>query len=173
MAITDTRRRSPSKPESGQAMVEFALVVLFLFILFVSIFQLILMMHVYNTLADSAKEGVRFAIVHGTDLGTANCSGGGTGTVSVPSVTCTDGTGANVQNWVVNFAGVSLQNVTTTDVTVNYDPNSDNSNNAAFGKGCSEPGCAVKVTVQHVFTPFFFNWPSITIYAAADGRVMY
>lgn len=155
-------------------MVEFALVVTFLFILFVSMLKMILMMHAYNTLADAAKEGVRYAIVHGTGLGSANCSGPGTTSKITPSFTCSnDATGANVQTWVLNFASVSLQHLTTSEVTVDYDPNSANTNNPAFLAGCSAPGCLVKVTVHHTYTPLFFSWPSITLNAAADGRIMY
>ena len=47
-------------------MVEFLLVMLFIFILFVSMIQMIMFMHAYSTLADAAKEGVRYAIVHGS-----------------------------------------------------------------------------------------------------------
>ena len=57
-------------------MVEFALVIVFVFIVFISMLQMILLMYAYNTLADAAKEGIRYAIVHGT--GNTNCSGPGT-----------------------------------------------------------------------------------------------
>src|SRR5260370_3966220 len=53
------------RSDRGQAQVEFALVVIFLFILVLSILEMLFFMHTYNVLADSAKEGVRYAIVHG------------------------------------------------------------------------------------------------------------
>ena len=52
-----TSEMSGSKhSQAGQAMVEFALVIFFVFIVFVSAVQMILLMHAYNTLADAAKD---------------------------------------------------------------------------------------------------------------------
>ncbi len=81
-SIATARFQRTPEPESGQAMVEFMLVITVVFILFVSMLQTMILMHSYNTLADAAKEGVRYAIVHGTGLTAANCSGPGN-----PSVT--------------------------------------------------------------------------------------
>jgi len=145
-------------------MVEYALVAVFLLVLFVSAIQLIFLMYAYSTLADAAKEGIRYAIVHGT--GNTNCSG--PGTTGPPPVTCPDNTNfTNVKRAVTNFAGVSLQNVTTSEVTVSYNPNGAN------GSACNVPGCLVRVTVQHTYTPLFgLSWPRVTLNAAADGRIM-
>lgn len=150
--------------QAGQAMVEFMLVVIFLFVLFVSILQTILLLHAYNTLADAAKEGVRYAIVHGT--GNSNCSGPGL-PLATPPVTCSGTPYPNVQTVVTNFAAVSFQNVTAANVTVDYNPNSAN------GAACNVPSCLVRVTVSYPYQPFFgLGWPSVTLNAAADGRIM-
>ena len=135
------------------------LVAVFLVLLFVSILQMILLMYAYSTLADSAKEGIRYAIVHGT--GNTNCSGPGTASVSC------DTAGAKVKTAVKNFAGLSFQNISDADVTVDYNPNSAN------GTACNVPGCLVRVTVSHTYQPFFgLSWPTFTLNAAADGRIM-
>ena len=148
--------------DRGQAMVEFMLVTFFIFILFVSILQMIMLMHAYNTLADAAKEGVRYAIVHGTQ--NSNCSG------PAKSAICTTPNTSpysNVQNVVVNFASLSMQNVTTNDVTVTYYPATSG------GAACGDPGCLVKVVVNHTYSPLFgLGWPTVTLNAAADGRIM-
>src|SRR5215831_1967541 len=90
--------------ESGQSMVEFTLVAVFIFLLFMSIVQMVLLMYAHSTLANAAKEGVRYAIVHGT--GNTNCSGPGNPT-SNPIITCGDPTGStNVKPVVTNFAGL-------------------------------------------------------------------
>jgi hypothetical protein len=156
--------------EGGQALVEFALVIVFVFLLFVCALQMILLMSAYNTFADAAKEGVRYAIVHGT--GNSNCSGPGN-PISNPIITCPDPPPyPNVQQAVVNFAALSFQNVTTNDVTVDYDPGGANTG-STFGGQCSAPGCIVKITVAHTYTPLFgLGWPNITLNAAASGRVM-
>ena len=143
-------------------MVEFMLVIVFLFVMFISFLQVIILMHAYNTLADAAKEGVRYAIVHGT--GNTNCSGPGI----AGQVTCPDRTAPypRVQQVVVNFAAVSFQNVPLNDVSVSYNPGGAN------GGPCNKPGCLVQVTVSHVYRPFFFSWPNVTLNAAAEGTIM-
>jgi hypothetical protein len=150
-------------------LVEFALVIAFVFLVFVAMLQMILLMSAYNTLADAAKEGVRYAIVHGT--GNSNCSGPGDPT-SNPTITCGDPTGSiNVKPVVTNFAGLSFQNVT--NVTIDYDPSGANTASPRYNAPCSAPGCMVRITVNHVYTPLFgFGWPSVTINAAASGRIM-
>jgi hypothetical protein len=163
-------------------MVEFLLVIIFVFIVFVSMVQMILLMHAYNTLADAAKEGVRYAMVHGTGLGTTYCSGPGTVSGATPSVKCTDSTGTNVVTDITYFSAVSFQSISTTNnqcstpgansINVCYDPGNANTNNSNFGTACSQPGCLVRVTVSHTYTPFFgLGWPKFTLNAAADGII--
>jgi hypothetical protein len=151
-------------------MVEFALVITFVFLVFASALQMIVLMSAYNTVADAAKDGVRYAFVHVTV--NTNCSGPGN-PISNPAITCPDTSPyPNVQQAVVNFAALSFQNVSTSDVTVDYDPNGANTS-STFGAQCSAPGCIVKVTVAHIYTPFFgLGWPNITLSAGASGRVM-
>jgi hypothetical protein len=176
-------KKPPDLSQSGQAMVEFMLVTVFIFLLFVSIMQVVLFMHAYNTLADAAKAGVRYAIVHGTE--NTICSGPGNPNVS-PAITCTDPNAANVVNAVTQpFGMISFQNISSTnngctptsgnnvnEVDVCYDPNSANTN-SAFAHPCSAPGCLVRVIVRHTYRPFFgLGWPSFNLYAAADGRIM-
>jgi len=160
-----TSRGAQRRPrQAGQAMVEFMLVIVFLLVLFVSILQMILLMHAYNTLADAAKEGIRYAVVHGT--GNTNCSGPGLPSAT-PPVTCSGTPYPNVQTAVTNFAAVSFQNVSASNVTVDYNPNSAN------GIACNTPGCLVRVTVSYTYQPFFgLGWPKFPLYAAADGRIM-
>ena len=165
--------------EAGQGMVEFMLVITFLFVLFMSIMQIIVFMHAYNTLADAAKEGVRYAVVHGTF--NSSCAGPTT------STTCTSPDPSpytTVRQVVVNFAATSFQNLALSDVTVDYNPKDSNgycpngtSNACTDAKGnplpgCNAPGCMVRVTVNHNFSPFLFRWPQVTLYAAAQGTIV-
>ena len=171
-------RTSPAKRrrQTGQAMVEFMLVIVVVLIVFVSMVQMILLMHAYNTLADSAKEGVRFAIVHGTGFG-SGCSGPGSVNLT-PSVSCSD-TSTNCANncdsvvkAVTNFASVSFQSVSPSSVAVSYNPSGANASNPNFGGACSQPGCLVRVTVSYTYTPLFnLGWPNFTLNAAADGII--
>lgn len=173
-------RQNRGSRQRGQSMVEFMLVVTVIFLVFVSMIQLILLMYAYNTLADAAKEGVRYAIVHGTGIGTAACSGPGSVTLH-PAVTCTDANGSNVVTDVQNFGGVSLQSISNTNngckaatagsVNVCYDPSSANSNNSNLGGACSQPGCLVRVTVTQTYSPLFGLGPTLTLNAAAGGVI--
>lgn len=183
------RNQIRSLDQAGQSMVEFSLVILFIFILFVSVLQMILLMHAYNTIADAAKEGVRYAIVHGTGnvagvnsstLGGVKldgCSGPGN-PISSPAITCPDGSPyASVQQAVVDFAAVSLQNITASEVSVCYDPASDGTcskganTNSTWGAACSAPGCMVRVTVSHTYAAFL-PWLKFHLDAAANGRII-
>lgn len=164
-------------------MVEFALVVTFIFLLFVGVLQMILLMYAYNTLANAAKEGVRYAVTHGTSLGATYCSGPGSGKLANPAVACNDANGTNIVNYgVLPFAAVSLQNISTTNnicstptgnsINVCYDPGNSNTNNTSFQQPCSQPGCLVQVTVSHTYSPLFgLGWPTFTLNAAATGTI--
>jgi len=155
------RKFAERRSEGGQAMVEFALLIVFIFVLFVSMLQFILLMYAYTTLADAAKEGVRYAVVHGTGSGGSLCSG--------PSPGCGDSSGNNVklglasENWigVLPLTQLSFQAVSAGSVTIVY------------ADDCSTPGCRVRVSVSHQYSPLFgLGWPSITLNAAAEGRIM-
>jgi hypothetical protein len=155
------RLRNFRRDSSGQAQVEFVLSILFVLLLIFGIIELILLIHTYNVLADAAKEGVRYAIVHGCDFNSANCSG--TCTLASPSPpTCSDAAGDNVKNWALNFAKASLHNVPASAVTVNYPD------------GSSDAPNRVQVTVSYPYQPLFgLGWPTVTVKAAAEGRIVY
>jgi TadE-like protein len=168
------RRAQSGRKQDGQAMVEFALVIFLVFMLIAATIQMILLMYAYNTLADAAKEGVRYAIVHGTQ--NSICSGPGNPNIT-PVVTCPDPSGSiYVIPAVTNFAGLSFQNVTSGEVTVSYNPRDSNgtcANGPCSSTGCSAPGCMVRVSINHTYLPFFgLGWPTFPLNAAAEGRVM-
>lgn len=131
------------------------LTILFLMLFIFGTLELILLVYTYNVFADSAKEGVRYAIVHGTD--SANCSGpGGDG------ITCSDSSGANVQAAVTRFAQYSMHDISSMTVAVTY----PDSSSAAPSR--------VSVQISYPYQPFFgLGWPTITVRAAAAGRIMY
>jgi len=75
--MTDRRRR-----QSGNSLIEFTLVGIPLIFILISIFQMASSMWLYTSLAYAAKEGTRYAIVHGV-----NCSlNGNTYCVTVSNV---------------------------------------------------------------------------------------
>jgi Flp pilus assembly protein TadG len=73
------RRRRQS---GGNSLIEFTLVGIPLIFVLISIFQMACNMWLYHTLASAAREGTRYAIVHGQ-----NCSlNGNTYCVTVPNI---------------------------------------------------------------------------------------
>lgn len=162
LPIRSARRRT----ERGQAQVEFALVIVFLMILVLASLELVSLIHTYNAVADAAKEGVRYAVVHGTN----NSAPSG------PSCPCTDidgpaappgtvpgyGSGYGV---VQTYAQYGLHDITGITVNVSYP---DTANAPA-----NKPPNRVQVRVAYPYRPFFnLGWPTLTINAAAEGRIM-
>jgi len=136
--------------------VEFILSILFLILTIFGTLELILFVYTYNVLADSANEGVRYAVVHGTD--SASCSGpGGSG-----GVTCPDSSGANVQTAVKQYAQYSFHSTSAMTITVTYPDSS-----------CDPPN-RVQVQINYPYQPFFgLGWPTIAVKAAAAGRILF
>src|SRR5437667_5112647 len=144
------------KRQAGQAAVEFALVIVFLVLFLVSFIEITALVYTYSVLADSAKEGVRYAVVHGT-LSSA-CSGPG-----APGVPCADGAAANVSGRVTSYATGSLNN-TTTGMTVT----------PTYPDGTSTPSSRVRVVVSYTYQPLFgLGWPTVTVNAASEGRIAF
>jgi Flp pilus assembly protein TadG len=91
------RRGSPWRDrESGQSLVETALMIIVIFTVIFSIFEICQLMYTYTVLADAANEGVRYAVVR-------------TGIVT---------NDPNVQEHVRTFARLSMHNVTAMTVNV-------------------------------------------------------
>ena len=142
------RFRCAGSDDAGQAQVEFILSIVFLLVLIFGMFEITMLIYTYNVLADSAKEGVRYAIVHGS--GNSNGSGPG----------CSDASGANVQTVVENYAKYSFHDISGMTVTPSY-----------LDSSCGAPS-RVQVTVSYPFKPLLnLGWPTVTVNAASEGRI--
>ncbi len=137
----------------GQALVEFALTIfVVLFVVFI-IIEFCMALYAWNVLGNAAREGVRYAIVHGAN--NTNCSGGPSGTP--PGC---DPNGNNVKAVVQNYAKYSLKNVSGMTVTVQY------------VDGSNAPPNRVKVDVSYPYVPWF-SMPWIgTLRTSAEGRIV-
>ena len=144
-------------PDDGQASVEFALTfIIVIFAVFAAI-ELIMLIYTYVVLAEAAKEGVRYAVVHG-----ANNSSPSGPTCPCPAIDGPPGTGV-----VKSTAKWSLHNTSTMTVTVTY------LNNAGGAAANVKPPTMVRVTVSYPYQTFFtFGWSPITVRAAAQGRII-
>ena len=70
--------------------------------------------------------------------------------------------GTNVQTAVTSYALYSMHSTASMSVNVTYVDSS------------SAPPNRVRVTVSYLYQPFFgLGWPSVTVNAASEGRIMF
>lgn len=147
-------KSSLKKRQAGQAVVEFAFIIVFLVVLLMSFVEVTALVYTYSVLAGSAKEGVRYGIVHGTLSTTCN----GPGAVGIAC----DAGAAGVRNAVTTFATGSLNNTAGMTVTPTYPD------------GASTPSSRVRVVVNYNYQPLFgLGWPTVTVKAASEGRITF
>lgn len=150
------------KPPEGQAQVEFVLSTLFVVLLIFGVFELTMLLYTYNVLADSAKEGVRYGVVHGSLSANATSSNG--------SNTCSGNSLGPVYQQVCNFASASFHDVSGMSVTVTYpDGTAGSSTNPP-----NAPPNRLQVQVSYPYKPLLgLSWEATTvnIKAAAEGRI--
>ena len=180
MMPTQTIRRVTRRfrqDETGQASVEFLLTIIFMTLLLFALIELLLFIHTYSALADAAKEGVRYAVVHGSTSSFPSGPGSTTDIDGPPAPsTAVPGNGSGY-GVVKTYAMYSFHNPAAVTVTVTYDPAGEgtgcttNTNNAPAVNGYP---CSVRVTVSYPYQPFFgFGWPTVTVNAAAEGRIFF
>jgi Flp pilus assembly protein TadG len=147
-----SRFRNALAREDGQSMVETALSLVLTFAVAFLAFEGSMIAYSYNVMSDAAREGVRYAIVHGSD--SSSCSG--------PSAGC-DAAAANVKAVVQSYAATCLHDISGMTVTVNY-PDATK----------SQPLSLVTVTVNYTYVPYF-NFPSLAsaLQLTSQGRIVY
>jgi Flp pilus assembly protein TadG len=145
-------RRLRLRSDSGSATIETAISLSILFSLSFWLFEMSFFTYTYAVLDEAAHEGIRYAIVHGSN--SSNCSG--------PTTGCTDTTGANVSTVVKTVAKNSFHNISVITVTVTY-PNSS-----------AAPGSQVNISISYPYVPFF-KLPgfSQTATVSAEGRIVF
>jgi Flp pilus assembly protein TadG len=123
------RRRSTGR---GSAIVEFALISIQLLLVVLAAFEFGRMIIVYTTVANAARVGVRYAIVHGS-TSTGSGANGPSGPAANPQ---------NVVDVVKDYAGAGLLNLNALTVAVSY-PDASNA-----------PGKRVTVRVVYSYDPW-------------------
>jgi Flp pilus assembly protein TadG len=140
------------REDRGSNQVEFALIAFMFVIVLAGVAELGRMVLVYNTIANAAREGTRYAIVHGADQ-TVSPTGPGN------PCTCTD-----VKTVVTNFASAGLINTGAMTITVTY-PN-----------GTNTAGSPVAVKVLYTYDPFvsfFGNILNTQLGSTSEGVITY
>jgi Flp pilus assembly protein TadG len=139
------------REDRGSTLIEFCLISVMLVIVLLGVVEMGRMVLVYTTIANAARAGARYAIVHGADQ-TVSPSGPGN------PCTCPD-----VQTVVKNFAGAGLVNTSLLTITVSY----PNGNTA---------GSPVSVTVTYPYDPLVNYFSSIlnkTLGSTSEGVITF
>lgn len=134
-------------------LIEFSLSVWTLFLVTFLIFEFCMSIYTYSVLSNAAREGIRYAIMHGTD--SSSCSG--------PSTGCGDSTGSNVTTVVQGYASVSFHDLSAMTVTPSWPDRA------------STPNSRVLVTISYAYIPYLsipgFTSPQMQV--TAEGRIVY
>jgi len=154
--------RGKGRLERGQSAIEFALTIVMLVVLLVGMLELTMFVYTYSALANAAKEGVRYAIVHGAS-GTSP-----SGPAGIPQIkpwgacNISDSNTDSVVTAVKRYAALSLHSTSAIHVFVCY-PDTSNS-----------PGSSVEVSVNYLYQPLFgLGWPKVNVAANSAGRIMF
>ncbi|MFN7934493.1 MAG: TadE/TadG family type IV pilus assembly protein [Bryobacteraceae bacterium] len=140
------RKRS----ERGAGLVEFALVALQLMLVLLSLLEFGRMVLVSTSVANAARTGVRYAIVHGSTRT-------GTG-VDGPS---SSGSSTNVEDNVRYYAGAGLLDPGRVTVAV------------AYPDGNNNPGSRVRVTLTYPYDPFTVLPLRVNLASTSEGVISF
>lgn len=170
-----SRLRARLGEEEGQGQIEFVLsIITIMFVIFWT-WEVVLAVYTYNVISDAAKEGVRYAIVHGSN--NEFCSGPGSGTAgdgqcqnTGTAPTLCDGNlakgpdvnGDNIKTVVTCYAKLSLHDVSAMMVTVSYPPNNNT----------NVPPTEVDVAIQYNYVPFLALPIKPLLVATSSGRIV-
>jgi Flp pilus assembly protein TadG len=137
------RARAGLRDCRGQALVEFALCTVLLLAVLFAVIEFGRMVLCYTTIANAARIGARYAIVHGSD-------------------------NSGMQAGVQGFLQAGTVSVSTASITVNY-PGKVNGTSV----GCTDPGCLVNVTVSYPYDPLlsYFQLGSINLTSSSEGVI--
>jgi Flp pilus assembly protein TadG len=142
-----------SGPRSGQTLVEFSLMGFLTTIVLLSVVETGRMVLVYAAVANAAREGVRYAVVHGSTRATGATQDSASGPSPNP---------AQVLTVIDNFAGTGPLTTSRLVINVTY-PGSSNA-----------PGQTVNVSVVYPYDPLITYFPStLRLGSASAGVILY
>ena len=145
------------RSERGSTLVEFGQVAFLLMITMVAMVEFGRMLVVYTTVANSARAGARYAIVHGSDR-----SGSGATGPSGPTA-CGDTPPAQIVSVINNFASAGMLDPSKLTIKVCYNPSSN------------LPGTIVTVKVGYPYDPLigWFKMLSVNLSSQTAGVITY
>ena len=156
------RRIQFQRDEEGSSLAEFSLCAFLLVMVLLGMVEMGRMILVYTTIANAARAGARYAIVHGGDrTGTGATGASGSGSVT------------QVQTVVQDFASAGLVNLPVGDITVTYPQASSTGPCTSAG---NLVGCTVQVAVSYPFTPllgYFNSLLSVSLSSTSEGVITF
>lgn len=143
----------PRAGRSGQSLVEFSLVAVMTVIMLLFVVEMGRMLLVYTTVANAARAGVRYAIVHGSTRAVGITVDSASGPASNP---------AQVVTVIQNFAGTGLLTISRLVINVTY-PGASNA-----------PGQTVNITVVYPYDPLttYFS-KTLRLGSASQGVIVF
>ena len=168
-----TLRRLLTRERSrGQAMTEFALVAPIFFVLLFSIIEFGRAVYYIQMLNNAAREGARYAIVHGG----ASLTPSGPMPVQIPPVTNTyDLQGDYVVSTVKNHA-IAIIDSTPADFLVNVrwcaTTACPDTNEVGKGDGTNARNQTVKVDVRYTFRPMIAGLVPLPTFTLTGGSIL-
>jgi hypothetical protein len=145
-------KRRLAEPTAGQTLVEFALVTFMTVVMLLSVIEISRMILVYTTVANAARAGARYAVVHGsnrTGTGADGPSGPGNNPVQVVTV-------------IKNVASAGLLRTSNLIIAVNY-PGASNL-----------PGQLLTVSVIYPYDPFTSYFPlRVRLGSVTQGVILF
>jgi Flp pilus assembly protein TadG len=140
----------------GSNVIETALAMLIVTPMLICLFEICMFCYTMATLQYASRQGVQYAMTHGTNA--PNCSGPGG---SVHS-SCPDVVGANVTAVVMAVAGSSGHTLSSGQIQLIWANNTNN------------PGNPVTVRVQYPYKTYsHVPFPALTINGTATGQIVY
>jgi Flp pilus assembly protein TadG len=138
----------PIKDTRGEGLVEFGVVAFLLMMTIFGVVEMCRMVLVYTTVANSARIGVRYAIVHGSDSAV---------------------TTSQIQSVVNDYLRAGTVTAANATVTVTYpDPV------GAATSGCTDPGCRVTVAVSYPYDLLSSYFPlNVTLGSTSQGVITF
>lgn len=141
------------REDRGAAIIEFSIISLMFIIVLLSVVEMGRMILVYTTLANAARAGARYAIVHGGERTGSGLTGpSGPGNI------------VQVQAVVQNFASAGLLN--TSNLTINV----------TYPTGLNTAGSPVAVSVAYPYDPlltYFRSILSTTLGSTSEGIITF
>ena len=144
--------------DNGSTQVEFALVTVLLVMVLLGLVEMSRMVLSYNAIADAAKAGARYAMVHGADRTGSGVNGASSATSY-----------SQIQTVAQNYAAAGLLNSSSVTVSVSY-PNHSGSVPGNY------PGDPVDVTVSYTYSPLIGYFSSIlnkTLSSTSEAIISY